>query len=111
MEILTSLNKHEIVKNLEVIHFKNVSNAFHLKLKITLINNTILFSNEFISEFSRKYSYHWQTNFDELIMRWDNAPHHMDVATFPFHIHISDSITESKEIDLIEVLNFIKTKI
>ncbi|MFM6029567.1 MAG: DUF6516 family protein, partial [Dolichospermum sp.] len=28
-----------------------------------------------------KYSFHWQTENRELIKRWDNAPHHPEIAT------------------------------
>lgn len=34
-----------------------------------------------------KYSFHWQRNDGTLICRWDNAPHHRDVTTFPHHLH------------------------
>ena len=35
-----------------------------------------------------KYRYHWQTQSGKLIKRWDNAPHHPEVDTFPNHLHI-----------------------
>lgn len=34
-----------------------------------------------------KYRYHLQTTGGQLISRWDNAPHHPDVVTFPDHRH------------------------
>jgi hypothetical protein len=34
-----------------------------------------------------KYRYHLQTPDGQLVSRWDNAPHHPDVATFPHHRH------------------------
>lgn len=34
-----------------------------------------------------KYRYHLQTFRGELVSRWDNAPHHTDVSTFPDHRH------------------------
>ncbi len=33
-----------------------------------------------------KYRYHLQT-FGKLVSRWDNAPHHTNVSTFPDHRH------------------------
>jgi hypothetical protein len=46
---------------------------------------------------SRKYSYHWQDAHGNCIIRWDNAPHHQAVGTFPFHKHLGEqeTITES----------------
>lgn len=35
----------------------------------------------------RKYSFHWQDGAGRLRMRWDNAPHHPEVATHPHHVH------------------------
>jgi len=35
----------------------------------------------------RKYSFHWQTQNGNLIKRWDNATHHPEVKTHPYHIH------------------------
>ena len=34
-----------------------------------------------------KYRYHLQTSSGELVSRWDNAPHHPTVPTFPDHRH------------------------
>ncbi len=37
-----------------------------------------------------KYSYHWQDEDGTLLRRWDNAPHHPEVATHPYHLHLGD---------------------
>lgn len=34
-----------------------------------------------------KYSFHWQQQNGTLLKRWDNAPHHPEIATFPDHVH------------------------
>jgi len=34
-----------------------------------------------------KYRYHLQTSDGRLVSRWDNAPHHRGVPTFPSHRH------------------------
>ncbi len=34
-----------------------------------------------------KYSFHWQDVTGELRIRWDNAPHHLEVPTHPHHVH------------------------
>ena len=34
-----------------------------------------------------KYRHHWQSRTGQLIKRWDNAPHHPSVETFPHHLH------------------------
>lgn len=35
----------------------------------------------------RDYSLHWQQRDGTLIQRWDTAPHHPEMATFPSHTH------------------------
>ena len=35
----------------------------------------------------QEYTYHWQTAAGELVKRWDNAPHHPELAGAPHHIH------------------------
>lgn len=43
------------------------------------------------------YSYHWERrSIDGEIYRWDNAPHHQEVTTFPHHLHAGE------EMDIIE---------
>jgi hypothetical protein len=34
-----------------------------------------------------KYRYHLQSSDSRLLARWDNAPHHRSVPTFPHHYH------------------------
>lgn len=34
-----------------------------------------------------KYSFHWQDANGRLRKRWDNAPHYLDISTYPHHIH------------------------
>ena len=34
-----------------------------------------------------KYRHHWQDGNGHLRKRWDNAPHHPDIETFPNHLH------------------------
>ena len=35
----------------------------------------------------QEYSLHWQRRDGALIQRWDTAPHHPELATFPPHTH------------------------
>lgn len=34
-----------------------------------------------------KYSFHWQNSDGQLRKRWDNAPHHREISTYPNHVH------------------------
>lgn len=56
----------------------------------------------------KKYKYHFRNFGNIMIFRYDNAPHHQVVQTFPHHKHIADSIKESTEPDISEILSEIK---
>jgi len=51
-----------------------------------------------------KYRYHYMNESQNMIFRYDNAPHHVEVATFPHHKHEADDIQSSHEPTLYEVL-------
>ncbi len=40
----------------------------------------------------------------ELIVRWDSAPHHRQIKTFPNHKHSKEEVLESKEVEIEEIL-------
>jgi hypothetical protein len=46
-----------------------------------------------------------------MILHWDNTPHHKHIKTFPHHKHTGDTISESTEIGLKEVLDSIQNDI
>ena len=50
------------------------------------------------------YSYHYQSSDGTLIFRYDNAPHHRHVSTFPHHKHMGNDVLDSKPPHLIDVL-------
>ena len=59
-----------------------------------------------------RYSYYWLTDQNQLIVGWDNAPHHRHVTTHPHHKHIGQqtNIQSSPETNLEDVLQSIRTQ-
>jgi len=51
-----------------------------------------------------KYRYHFMDGSDQLIFRYDNAPHHPEVATFPDHTHLPIGLAESVTLYFVDVL-------
>ncbi len=49
-----------------------------------------------------RYSYYWLTAQNQLMIGWDNAPHHRHVSTHPHHKHIGQqtNIQNSPETNL-----------
>jgi hypothetical protein len=75
--------------------------------KITFTDLTSFSFLEFVDlDFKNKikYRYHYMDSKNNLIFRYDNAPHHQEVGTFPFHKHIATEITNSDEPELFDVL-------
>jgi hypothetical protein len=50
------------------------------------------------------YAYHYQRADGTLVFRYDNAPHHPEVSTFPDHIHIEGRVEAAEPPDLSKVL-------
>ena len=51
------------------------------------------------------YSYHWATDENHLIKRWDNTPHFPDLPGFPHHIHEGETIIPGHPEDIFVVLD------
>ncbi|MCZ7393162.1 MAG: DUF6516 family protein [Candidatus Methanoperedens sp.] len=113
-DLKASLTASPIVKDIEILDEFITSVSGFLDCRVLMIDGSELFVSEYITILKDrikrdKYSYHLQKN-DELIIRWDNAPHHREVSTFPDHVHRKDGVHESKEMtaeDILEELSVI----
>ncbi len=76
---------------------------YRLKIEARLINGWKLHVWEHATQQLRRYAYHVSKE-SQLVIRWDNAPHHRQVKTFPDHKHIKEAVLESKELTLEEIL-------
>lgn len=111
MEILRLLDQAAWVESYEMQDYKQWEGGFYYRLKIVLHNHTILFAREYVDEKARVYSFHWQDQDTTMITRWDNAPHHRHLATFPHHRHTPKGILENSDITLADVLEVIRLHI
>ncbi len=93
--------------------FEREANRKRLKATINFIDGSKLFIKDYHFGSERKYSYHWADKNGKLIIRWDNAPHWDQLATFPHHKHAGslERVEPSLEIELSEVLILIKRQI
>ena len=108
LSILKLLRNNPLVKEYKILDFiedKIPKYYFYIKVEVILVDDSILYMREYRSETDRKYSYHIQKN-DELIIRWDNAPHHKHLATFPHHKHDPEP-SPSNEIEISDVFKYI----
>ena len=60
-----------------------------------------------------RYRHHWQDGNGVLIKRWDNAPHHPAIATFPHHLHdgAEDCVVSHQAITGLEALGRILAEV
>ena len=106
-EIFRLLENNEFIISFEVFDFRENKFGYFLKLKIQFVDQSILFSKEYFSTNIRNYSYHWQDKNNKLLIRWDNAPFHKNIETFPHHKHKDKNVIPSNEIGLEDVLRYI----
>lgn len=59
----------------------------------------------------QSYRYHHQRSDGALIKRWDDAPHHPEVPTFPHHLHEGGTVRPTEPPDLETVLVEVATTI
>lgn len=109
-DILKLLNESAIVQTYEILAFEQEGNSYFFKCKILIKNNTELFVLESFRDNFFIYSYHWQDHEKKLIIRWDNAPHHKEIDTFPHHMH-DPMLHPSSSMHLEDVLKYIEQKI
>ncbi len=107
-DLKASLTASPIVKDIEILDEFVTSVSGFLDCGVLLVDGEELFVSEYFTVLKGrikrdKYSYHLQKN-DELIIRWDNAPHHRELSTFPDHVHRKDGVHESKEMTVEDIL-------
>lgn len=102
------LQESPIVKDLVVLEETLETNLVHIKIKVGLIDDSLLFIRESYTPTFRKYAYHWQDKKGKLICRWDNAPHYPKIKIHPFHKHEQGKVKESNVVSLKELLQEIE---
>ncbi len=97
--------ENEIIACPLVIHHDlKVTIASHstgyIEAKVIFQDGSILALFEFFrlvedSVVREKYRYHYMRQGNKMIFRYDNAPHHKEISTFPDHKHLGEKIVES----------------
>jgi hypothetical protein len=103
----------KIIRQFPNVRFVSITKKIY-NIKQGYINGSIIFENDHRLDFVEvinsdnkskiKYRYHYMNDNQEMIFRYDNAPHHTDLATFPHHKHEMDIIKASLEPSLYDVL-------
>ncbi|MBF0516731.1 MAG: hypothetical protein HQK97_06375 [Nitrospirae bacterium] len=108
MLILKYIDAADFIESYDYLDYKEWNEGFYYKLRIILKDGSALLATEYVDDLQRNYSFHWQSSDNDIIIRWDNAPHHKELLTFPHHKHIHHKVIESMVVSLEDVLKQIK---
>ena len=109
--IILALKESNLFKSIEVIDFIGEESIKLLRIKAKVLEGTILYITELHTVDYQKYSYHWQKENGELIIRWDNKPHWKNIRTFPHHKHEENKVLPSHRINIDDVIKTIRDKL
>ncbi len=97
MDILKLVKNCPVVVGYDVQEFRRWSDGYFSRISIELSDGSHLHAREYGDSTERNDSFHWQDSNNQMIARWDNAPHHKHLKTFPHHKHYGRQISESLE--------------
>ena len=76
---------------------------------ITFKDGSIFHFKEVLLGKRREYRFHYMDERNNLICRWDTAPHYKKLKTYPYHVHLPDGVKESRPLTLIDALDNIES--
>jgi hypothetical protein len=89
-----------------------------IRIRAVLSNGDVLEAFEFVVATPDElqtltYRIHWQQDDGRLKRRWDNAPHHQGLSTFPHHVHLGpvDHVESSEPMTILKILAFVEEEI
>jgi hypothetical protein len=116
-EYLTSIKERltteSAVLSFHVIRERATLSDGHLRARLTLADGSQLEFSEYIQRSPEgqisvvTYSYHWANADGNLIRRWDNTPHHLDLIGSPHHTHteLADTPSPGHLVSIFSVLD------
>lgn len=64
--------------------------------RITFIDGSVLDFSEQLPTQRARFRFHYMSAQTDLIARWDSAPHHPNLDTFPFHKHTTRGVEKHR---------------
>jgi hypothetical protein len=107
---INTLRNSRLVRRIVRTQVDSTGNAYVLKARAELVNGWFLDYWEHGTGRIRRYSFHVLGG-RKMVVRWDNAPHHPEVPSFPHHKHVGRTIEASKAMTLRLVLAELQTMI
>jgi len=91
-DIEIELINSPIVESYNILRQETFETNGKIRIKIHLTNKSEVDVFEYMEELensliTKKYHFHWQDSNKNMVLRWDNAPHHKELKNFPHHLH------------------------
>jgi len=109
--IVSLLKQSKVFTDIDVLELVDEGTVQLLRVRAILKDASILHITELHTADFQKYSYHWQKRNGDILLRWDNAPHHKQLKTFPHHRHEGNKVLPSHRITVDEVIEVLKNKL
>jgi Family of unknown function (DUF6516) len=107
-----------VVRSFQVREREERLHEGFIRLRAVLSNGDLLEAFEFVVTTpdalqTLTYRIHWQQGDGRLKRRWDNAPHHKEVPTFPHHVHVglTEHVESSEPMTILKVLALMEGEI
>ena len=114
MNVRIALLTSPVITDVRVLQEQALGDVGYFRVRSKLANaDELMFMERFRWKNGaiavEKYSFHWQNAEGKLIRRWDNAPHHPEISSFPHHLHDAEesNIRPSGPVDVFEILRII----
>ncbi|MBN2006788.1 MAG: hypothetical protein JXA21_25765 [Anaerolineae bacterium] len=82
-----------------------------IKGRIEFVDGSVLEFSEQLPTHRHKFRFHYMDVEHNMLTRWDSAPHHRALSTFPFHEHTPQGVEAHPAITLLEVLEVVVTRL
>lgn len=114
-QIEAALRDCAVVITYDLVETQLSAHTGYIEGSVTFTNNARLVYFEFWRQTSAglerdKYRYHLMDGQNQLVFRYDNAPHHPEIATFPDHKHLpNDLLSESAALNFADVFSEVES--
>ncbi|MDD4929997.1 MAG: DUF6516 family protein [Gallionella sp.] len=115
LDIQAVLANSRVIVDVRLLHESAIGDVGYFRIRAHLVDGSeVKFMERFRHQGDtiaiEKYSFHWQRADGSLICRWDNAPHHPEIPSFPNHIHDGDEshVLAHEAVDVFDVLRKIE---
>lgn len=105
-----SITAHPVVLSSDIKkYFSPHDDAVYIRGVVLFTDASSLELSLFIQKTGRtlsvdKYRFHYMDRQNRMIFRYDNAPHHPDLTSFPHHKHISNRTIPASFKELTDIL-------